>query len=281
MAVSIQTSLVLAAAAGLALAIGAAASAPPASAQTPAAPTGAASTPAAPSLCATGGRQSPVDLGSAIDAVPPAIRFNWAPSHGATITNTGRTLEADLQDAGEVETDGRHYALKRLQFRSPSEHTVDGRSFPLELQLVHEEPTGAALLVSVLLEDGPAMTALDPIWATTPARPGAARVQFDIDPERLLPAERSFYRYEGSATSPPCEENAIWIVMTATASASRAQIEAFRQVFPANARPVQPLNRRYILRSMTEAAAETVARETPSTQPRRLAAPGRMVHKGP
>jgi carbonic anhydrase len=40
-----------------------------------------------------------------------------------------------------------------------------------------------------------------------------------------------------------------WTVMSNPVSASPSQIAAFASLFPLNARPVQPLNRRYVLKT--------------------------------
>jgi carbonic anhydrase len=64
----------------------------------------------------------------------------------------------------------------------------------------------------------------------------------------LLPAERHYYRFEGSLTTPPCSEGVSWLVVTTPMSASKAQVAAFAKAMGhANNRPVQPLNARQVL----------------------------------
>ena len=72
---------------------------------------------------------------------------------------------------------------------------------------------------------------------------------FQIDPAKLVGAMTSAYRYEGSLTTPPCSETVTWVVLAQPITASRSQIAAFAAMFPNNARPVQPLNRRYVLKT--------------------------------
>lgn len=273
MSVSIRTSLILAAAASLVIAVSAVVSSSPAAAQT------APSPPAGPDegVCASGAQQSPVDLGAAIEAATPHVGFSWSATRSATVANTGSTLEVDLRSSGSLETGGRSYVLKRFHFHSPSEHTISGRKFPLEIHLVHESAEGDLAIVGVLVDEAAPLPELDPIWATTPARPGAAQVQFEIDPLRLIPEDRTHYLYEGSTTTPPCVEMATWIVMASPMYASRAQIEAYRQLFSSNARPVQPLNRRYVLKSRQPAPSPA----PPPRAPMRLEPQPRMGHKGP
>jgi carbonic anhydrase len=67
-----------------------------------------------------------------------------------------------------------------------------------------------------------------------------------LNPLALLPAGGCF-RYEGSLTTPPCSESVDWIVMSKPIRASSEQVEGFRKLYPMNARPIQPLHRRFLL----------------------------------
>ena len=100
-----------------------------------------------------------------------------------------------------------------------------------------------------MFEPGAVNPALNPIWAVAPAKEGTAEAAGEIDLGAFLPKDASLYRYEGSLTTPPCSETVRWTVMSAPITASPSQIAAFAQLFPMNARPVQPLNRRFVLKT--------------------------------
>ncbi|WP_426038477.1 carbonic anhydrase family protein, partial [Brevundimonas sp. DC300-4] len=70
-----------------------------------------------------------------------------------------------------------------------------------------------------------------------------------LDPNGLLPAGRDFFRYEGSLTTPPCSETVDWVVLCAPITVSQDQVDAFERLHPGNTRPIQPLHRRFLLRS--------------------------------
>jgi carbonic anhydrase len=53
----------------------------------------------------------------------------------------------------------------------------------------------------------------------------------------------------GSLTTPPCTEGLTWTVFKNAIEASPAQIRQFAAMFPNNARPLQGLNRRFLLTS--------------------------------
>ena len=67
-----------------------------------------------------------------------------------------------------------------------------------------------------------------------------------VDVEALLPDNRTYYRYDGSLTTPPCSEGVKWFVLETPVELSAAQIAAFRSVLSGNSRPVQALNGRAI-----------------------------------
>ncbi|CAF4396135.1 unnamed protein product, partial [Adineta steineri] len=62
--------------------------------------------------------------------------------------------------------------------------------------------------------------------------------------------ERSFIRYMGSLTTPPCSEGVIWTIFTNTIPINEDSVNQLRQNLMRKVyRPVQPLNNRSIFRS--------------------------------
>src|SRR5262249_16344247 len=70
-----------------------------------------------------------------------------------------------------------------------------------------------------------------------------------IDLTHLLPADRGYYTFPGSLTTPPCTENVTWFVLKQTLNLASEEIERFCQRYPNNARPTQPLHDRIVLQS--------------------------------
>jgi carbonic anhydrase len=199
--------------------------------------------------CATGTRQSPVDLGHAEGTPLDDLRFGWHAS-AATVVNDGHTVQVTLADGGDLVVDGRPYHLRRFHVHAPSEHTVNGRSFPLEIDFVHEDDTGRLAVVGLLVGQGAALDALAPLLAVHP-QPGAdpQAVPGSFDPTSLLPLPplRIAYRYEGSLTTPPCTEGVTWAVLFGSTTLSAGQLSALTgQLAEPNARPTQPLDGRTV-----------------------------------
>lgn len=199
--------------------------------------------------CSIGHQQSPIDLAGAMTAsiAPPAA--HWISASGAMVVNNGHTIQVDVPAGGSVTLDGKDYVLKQFHFHHPSEHTIDGKQFPLEAHFVHAAADGDLAVIGVMFLEGAANANLDAIWATAPGREAKAAVAFAIDAAAFMPKQDAAFRYEGSLTTPPCSESVHWTVMATPVTASSSQIAAFASMFPNNARPVQPLNRRYVLKT--------------------------------
>lgn len=199
--------------------------------------------------CASGGQQSPVDLANALVAKAPSPAWRWPAVGAGQVVNNGHTLQVNVAGPGKLELGGKDYALKQFHFHHPSEHTIDGKAFPLEVHFVHAAADGDLAVIGVLFEAGAVNPALNPIWAVAPAKEGTAEAAGEIDLTAFIPGNSDFFRYEGSLTTPPCSETVHWTVLSTPVTASPSQISAFSQLFPWNARPVQPLNRRFVLKT--------------------------------
>jgi carbonic anhydrase len=89
-----------------------------------------------------------------------------------------------------------------------------------------------------------------PMTVTTTSGNGA------VNAKDLLPAERLYYTYTGSLTTPPCTEGVRWFVMTTPVNVTSEfiqQLHAIAAQFPGyngyqnNNRSIQPLNGRTII----------------------------------
>ena len=197
--------------------------------------------------CSQGQAQSPVDITNPVPGDLPDITFAEGVLSPIEIINTGETIEISAPSGIVTSLDGIAYELVQFHFHSPSEHTHDGIPQAMELHLVHSDPDGNLLVIAVFLTEGAEHAALRTIFDNMPATPGQVRVvEGAVAPGDLLPTDKSTYRYHGSLTTPPCSEGVQWIVLTQPVEVSIEQIDAFRALYPENARPLQPLNEREI-----------------------------------
>ena len=119
----------------------------------------------------------------------------------------------------------------------------------MEVHFVHAGEGGNLMVIGVFLESGgqdtnPAFSAL---MAAAPKGEGEAVLDAAIDPASLLPKAPHFFRYEGSLTTPPCSEVVEWNVFAAPVVVAQSDIVRFKEPFPMNARPLQPIHRRVLL----------------------------------
>lgn len=200
-------------------------------------------------LCTNGQRQSPIDLqgGLAVDLEP--VRFNYQASRFAVVDN-GHTVQVNVAPGNGIELGGKRYELQQFHFQRPAEHRIDGRSFEMSLHLVHKDAQGRLAVVALLLDRGPAQPVVQQVWNNLPLDKHAelpARVSLDLN--ELLPADRRYYTYMGSLTTPPCSEGVQWVVMRHPVTVAPEQIELFARIYPMNARPVQAVAGRRIMQS--------------------------------
>lgn len=197
-------------------------------------------------LCATGDRQSPIDIRDGIKVDLEPIKFNYRPSTFRIVDN-GHTVQVEVGDSSITLT-GKTYELIQFHFHRPSEEKVNGQRFDMVAHLVHKAEDGQLAVVAVLLEQGTENPFIQTLWnnlpleKNTPVAPPSAL----IDPATLLPASRSYYTYMGSLTTPPCSEGVLWLVMQKPVQVSNEQIAIFSRLYRNNARPTQPLKGRLI-----------------------------------
>lgn len=198
-------------------------------------------------LCATGQTQSPVDIAAIVMSNLADITFNYQPS-ALNIVNNGHTIQVNYEVGSSIELDGQSYELLQFHFHTPSEHTIGGKSFPMEMHLVHKNANDELAVIGVMLQEGAENGGLAPIWNNMPTEVDGTMMPAEVlNVETLLPESRLSYRYNGSLTTPPCSEGVKWMVLTTPIELSSAQIATFESLFHINNRPVQPFNGRTIL----------------------------------
>lgn len=199
-------------------------------------------------LCKMGQQQSPVDIPADAATNPGDIAFNYQPS-ALTLLNNGHTIQANYDAGSTMTVAGKTYNLAQFHFHIPSEHELDGNLTAMELHLVHKADDGELAVVGIMLVPGAENAALASVFNNLPAQVQDATpvAGATVNATDFLPADHTFYRYDGSLTTPPCTQGVKWQVMQNTVEVSQAQIDAFKAIFENDARPVQPLNGRAFL----------------------------------
>lgn len=89
-------------------------------------------------LCGEGTSQSPIDIGRTSKAELVEIVFSYDDTP-LRVINNGHTIQVN----------GEAYELLQFHFHSPSEHTVNGKFYDMELHLVHKNDRGELVGIGV------------------------------------------------------------------------------------------------------------------------------------
>ncbi|XP_063782604.1 carbonic anhydrase 12 isoform X2 [Pseudophryne corroboree] len=183
--------------------------------------------------------QSPLDFHRSIlqyDSTLEPIRlygYNASSTDSFTIINNGHTVSVNLLLSMYMEIPPFRYIASELHFHwgnlaSPtgSEHCIGGKRFAAELHIVHynskyadinvamETADGLAVL-GILIEIGSFNPTYDKIFSQlTNIKYKGQQTQIPgFNVQDLVPKSLdSYYRYEGSLTTPPCYPSVLWSV---------------------------------------------------------------------
>lgn len=204
--------------------------------------------------CKVGENQSPIDIGEnsrfnmkkvARADVDP-LQFDYKDSR-LKIINNGHTIEVDYTKGSSLRIGDELYELRQFHFHSPSEHTIDGRAYPMVAHLVHKSENGKIAVVGVFMKMGKKNDFLQALWENLPVDKREKTIDsVSLNAVDLLPSDHSYYHYVGSLTTPPCSEGVNWFVLENPIEVSPEQIAKFISFYSWNSRPTQPLHKRIV-----------------------------------
>lgn len=182
--------------------------------------------------CKNGCRQSPIDIHNPqkADLLPIQFDYKSSPLH---IVDNGHTVTITYAAGSFMSGGGKKYALKQFHFHRPSEETINGEGYDMVVHLVHADDEGKLAVVAILLQEGEDNPLIRELWSHLPKQKEEDE-SFDevqIDVAGLLPADRGYYTFPGSLTTPPCTENVMWFVLKHPLTVSAAEIERFSKLY--------------------------------------------------
>jgi carbonic anhydrase len=192
-------------------------------------------------------------------------------------------LRLKYKSLGRIVTlDGAVFAATELVFHTPAEHTIEGKRYDMEMQIIHQGQTKGDIARQVVLsflfekkagiqnkfiDDLDFFDLPNPLHkAKTLSRSININKLFYSVKDNEYPMLRpfSFYTYQGSLTAPPCLENTIVYVASKPISIGTTALQMFQEVSripdqisstgsvqitkfnPLNSRATQPLNGRAV-----------------------------------
>ncbi len=165
------------------------------------------------------------------------------------IENLGHTIQLDFEEGSTISVDGMTFNFMQMHFHTPSEHLIDGMTFPMELHVVNYFPpanqndTPHYLVIAVLFKMGKENKFISeflnmiPKEANTKTKLATGHVKLlDLLSNNL---NENFYHYKGSLTTPPYTESVSWFVLKTIIEASPEQIHTINNIEGNNARHIQ------------------------------------------
>jgi len=155
-----------------------------------------------------------------------------APVKGSAADPAEEAATGGVEGFGVFFNDKTFYELEGFRFHSPSEHTLNGEHFDMEVEFMHEATGGKFLVISTFLKVGAENEYLAGFWnlfenVTAPTNI-VKEVRMSSPYEKFMPEDKSYVTYGGSSTTPPCQEGETKVVLTAPVELSAEQLGTFR-----------------------------------------------------
>jgi carbonic anhydrase len=211
-----------------------------------------------PIMCGKGVLQSPFNIVTRGRNITPArlpkLTFHYGVAQ-VTFLDHDDQIVFDHGEGNFITIGNTEYELINIHVHTPSEHTTDGKQFPVEIHLVHQSADGLLAVVGVLVAAGKKDSGV----IEPPSEGDPTTVDFDLN--KLLPNRKNYVRFTGSLTTPGhttelprCAEGVLWTEMLTPITMSQDQINAFEDSEEGcwgtrtTNRPLQPVNNRPVLK---------------------------------
>ncbi len=175
------------------------------------------------------------------------------------VANLGHTIQLHFAEGSTIMAHGKIFHFKQMHFHTPSEHQLDGMTYPMEMHIVNaaeDEENGKTeyLVVSILFKMGDENKFISDFHDLIPEeehsvhniQTGRVRLSDLLMVPRKDKSEEGLYFYKGSLTTPPYTESVNWYIDKHIYEASPEQIRAIKKYEGHNARKVQKIHERII-----------------------------------
>ena len=181
-------------------------------------------------ICSSGHQQAPIDMhGAHLNKALQPIEFHYI-AGPVTLENDGHTVVAHVDHGSYIVAGGVRYDLIEFDFHHPSEVTVKNKFSDMEVHLFHQSADGRMAIIAVRMKEdmGNPNAELATLWPHLPITAGSSNKVTDmVNPGGLLPADRGYWTYMGSLTTPPCTEGVRWFIFEQEVTLSRSQLRTF------------------------------------------------------
>jgi carbonic anhydrase len=175
------------------------------------------------------------------------------------VSNLGHTIQLHFAEGSTISAHGKTFQFKQMHFHTPSEHQLDGITYPMEMHIVNtakDEKNGRIeyLVVSILFKMGEDNKFISDFRDLIPEeahsikniQSGRVKLSDLLMVPRKDKSEEGLYFYKGSLTTPPYTESVNWYIDKHIYEASPQQIHTIKKIEGHNARQIQEIHERII-----------------------------------
>lgn len=208
-----------------------------------------------------GKMQSPINILSSENTTKkPSIKVDFNDKIMA-IENLGHTVQLDFEKNSTIVIEGIKYEFRQIHFHTPSEHLINGITYPMEAHLVTtisdttliQQGAKKYMVLGYMFEMGKSNEFIKEFIDMIPSEeikiakisPEKVRLEDMIKDEKK--PNLTYYHYNGSLTTPPYTESVSWYVCTESLSATPEQIQTINKIIGNNARHIQDLDNREVI----------------------------------
>ena len=203
-------------------------------------------------LCNKGKIQSPINIIPTITTHQEPLKFRYDEgSYNMSKTDRKVTVKS-MPNKSFMIHGGKKYEYLEMHIHVPSEHSVKGIHYRMELQMVHKNHHDNRLAIaSVLVKRGKYNKHIHEIISRirTVIRNYNIPMIYPINHTHFIPKNRTYYKYNGSITTPPCTENVTWFIFDNYIEASDAQIKFITKNVTKNNRKIKELGNRVVIKN--------------------------------
>lgn len=208
-------------------------------------------------MCSSGIKQSPIDLQRPYFGSFFKLKMNYKDQLNPVQENDGLVLKIPFKvgDGSHLGIGDKKFTPVEAIFRAPSEHKLDGRSFDMEMQIMHTDAVGNQIGLSVLMmvsknvpkDNFYIKNVFSHFFEDLPEYGGKRYVE-SMNLKWILNEQmmEHYVTYHGSLTHPPCTEGVEWFILGRPWLVEKKWVDNFKKVLKPNSRPVQPTGERVI-----------------------------------
>lgn len=203
-------------------------------------------------LCGKGKMQSPINIIPTITTSQEPLKFRYGEG-SYNMSKTDRKVRVkSIPNKSFIIYGNEKYEYVEMHVHVPSEHSVKGIHYRMELQMVHKNHQNNRLaIVSVLVKRGKYNNHIHEIISRirTIFRNYNIPMIYPINHTHFIPKKQTYYKYNGSITTPPCTENVTWFIFDNYIEASDEQIKFVTKNIKKNNRQTKDLGSRIIIKN--------------------------------